>query len=113
MPRKLLMSPTFNGRHARWRKRYMDELYTLYCSDLGLPEELWTELGSYQAANDWWVKKKAEIDAGIRPVLPEVEQVIKTLRTKKTVLAAEGKDTHFVDSQIADAYVEPEHAEAA
>ncbi len=111
MPRRFHMSPEFRGRHARWRKLYKGEQYTVYCSDLGLPEELWTELGSYQAANEWWLKKKAEIDAGVRPVPPEVERVIKSLRTKKAVLTAEGKDTHFVDTQIADAYVEPEHAE--
>ena len=110
MPRRFHMSPEFRGRHARWRKNYNGEKYTMYCSELGLPEELWTELGSYQAANEWWLKKKAEIDAGVRPVPPEVEQVIKTLRTKKAVLTAEGKDTHFVDFQIAGAYVEPEHA---
>lgn len=112
MPRKFHMSPEFRGRHARWRKNYNDKKFTVYCSELDLPEELWTELGSYQAANDWWIKKKAEIDAGIRPVPPEVEQVIKTLRTKKAMLAAEGKDTHFVESQIADAYVEPEQVES-
>jgi len=100
MPRKFLMSPTFKGRHARWRKLYKGVAYTVNCSDLGLPEELWTELGSYQAANEWWVQKRAELDSGVRPVPPEVERVIKTLRTKKAVLAAEGKDTHFVESQI-------------
>jgi hypothetical protein len=106
------MSPEFRGRHARWRKTYNDQKYVVYCSELGLPEELWTELGSYQAANEWWLKKKAEIDAGVRPVPPEVERVIKTLRTKKAVLTAEGKDAHFAESQIADAYAEPEHAES-
>ncbi|AMV25277.1 hypothetical protein VT84_12830 [Gemmata sp. SH-PL17] len=111
MPRKFLTSPTFNGRHARWRKQYK-VLYTVYCSELGLPENLWTELGSYQAANEWWVKKRGEIGAGVRPVPPEVERVIKTLRTKKAVLTAEGKGAHFVESQIADAYVEPEHVES-
>lgn len=112
MPRRFHMSPEFRGRHARWRKTYNDQKYVVYCSELGLPEELWTELGSYQAANEWWLKKKAEIDAGVRPVPPEVERVIKTLRTKKAVLTAEGKDAHFAESQIADAYAEPEHAES-
>jgi len=106
------MTPEFSQRHARWRKRYKGELRFVNCSDLGLPKELWTGLGSYQAANDWWIKKKAEIDAGIRPVPPEIEQVIRTLQTKKAVLAAEGKDTFLVDMQIEDAYVDPENAQA-
>jgi integrase len=39
------------------------ERYRVKCRDLGLPESRWTKMDSYQAANAWWVKKQAELDA--------------------------------------------------
>lgn len=84
MPRKQLMSPTFKGRHTRWRKDYKNVTYTVNCSDLGLPEDQWTELGSYQAANQWWIAKKAEIDGrkGKKAVPPQVEAILSSLKQK-------------------------------
>jgi hypothetical protein len=84
MPRKQLMSPTFKGRHARWRKDYKGTTYTVNCSDLGLPEDQWTELGSYQAANQWWIARKAEIDGrkGKKAVPPHVEAILSSLKQK-------------------------------
>jgi hypothetical protein len=92
MPRKYLMSPTFKGRHARWRKLYKGVPYTVNCSDLGLPEDQWTELGSYQAANQWWIAKKAEIDGrkGRKAVPPEVGAILTRLRQKVDYCQREG-----------------------
>ena len=64
------MSPEFGGRHARWRKSYKARAYSVTCAELGLPEHLWTELGSYQEANRWWEAKLREIDDPL-----EVERV--------------------------------------
>ena len=64
MPRKFLMhyegSPQF-----RWYKTYKKTTYKITCDDLNAPRD---ELLSYQQANQFWLKKKAEIDlASISP----------------------------------------------
>jgi integrase len=101
MPRKFLMG--FESGPKRWRKMYKGERYEVYCSGLNLSEDQCTELGSYQAANDWWNAKRAEIDS--TPVVrrPDVEEVIKTLRKKRQVLAGGGEDTSEYDDAIRDA----------
>jgi hypothetical protein len=82
---------------------YKGERYEVYCSGLGLPEDQWTELGSYQAANDWWIAKKAEIDGRQPSYRPDVEEVIRSLRSKQRMLAGAGEDTSDYDDAIRDA----------
>jgi integrase len=66
MPRKYLMS--WEGPpNYRWVKMYKRVRYRIHCADLGLPEGHWTEERSYQAANEWWGRKRAEIDAAATP----------------------------------------------
>lgn len=101
MPRKFLMG--FEPPTKRWRKMYKGERYEVYCSGLGLPEDQWTELGSYHAANDWWIKKKAEIDGQQRASRPDVEEIVRSLRAKRRVLAGAGEDTAEYDDAIRDA----------
>ena len=101
MPRKFLMG--FESGPKRWRKMYKGERYEVYCSGLNLPEDQWTELGSYQAANDWWTAKRAEIDSTPVARRPDVEEVIKTLRKKRQLLAVGGEDTSEYDDAIRDA----------
>ena len=79
MPRKFLMSPDFSVRNRRWRKWYKGKPYTVTCAELGLPEALWTELGSYQGANRWWEAKRREIDKPHRAVLEQALRQMKTL----------------------------------
>lgn len=49
--------------HFRWVRMHKGTRYRVKCRDLGLPESKWTKQDSYQAANEWWVKKRAELDA--------------------------------------------------
>lgn len=49
--------------HFRWVRMHSGTRHRVKCRDLGLPESKWTKQDSYQAANEWWVKKKAELDA--------------------------------------------------
>lgn len=98
MPRMQLMG--FENGPKRWRKMYRGVRYEVYCSGLNLPEDQWTALGSYQAANDWWATKKIEIDAKLPTYRPDVEEVIKTLRAKRRVLAGAGEDTSDYDDAI-------------
>jgi integrase len=42
-----------------WMKEYRGRKHAISCRQLNAPE---TKEGSYQAANEWWAKKKAEID---------------------------------------------------
>jgi len=77
MPRKFIMSPDFSVRNRRWRKWHKGELYTVTCAELGLPEHLWTELGSYQDANRWWETRRREVD---RPLEIERERIVRRLK---------------------------------
>lgn len=100
MPRKLLMSPDFGGRHARWRKTYKGEPYSVTCAELGLPESQWTELLSYQAANEWWIAKRAKIDSKPPALRPDVQEIVDKLREKKRLLAALGGEAADYDAAI-------------
>ena len=57
MPRAFEMS--WDSAQSRWSNPYRGQRYTVACSILGMPA---TKEGSYQAANDWWRRKRAEID---------------------------------------------------
>jgi hypothetical protein len=70
MARRYLMS--WNARHRRWMKEYKGKKYAVSCRQLGVPE---TKEASYQAANGWWERKKAEIDAGRQIVRLPLEDV--------------------------------------
>jgi hypothetical protein len=59
MPRTYLMN--FDAGGKRWRKTYRGVKYEVYLRDLPIDPAQWTEMGSYQAANDWWRQKLAEI----------------------------------------------------
>ena len=58
MPVKCLMSRTKQGH---WQKRYVRKLYGVSPRQPGCPP---TKEGSRVAANVWWEKKQAAIDAG-------------------------------------------------
>ena len=49
----------------RWQKRYCGKLYTV--SPRGLGVEPRTRSDSRNAANEWWDKKRAEIDEQTAP----------------------------------------------
>ncbi len=51
---------TWDAPKRRWRKMYKGKIYTISCGALGCPP---TKAESYQAANQWWVSKKAELDS--------------------------------------------------
>ena len=60
MPRKYMMS--WEGSPAfRWKKEFQKKIYRVSCKELGFPEKLWVKDETYQAANDWWEKKHAEL----------------------------------------------------
>jgi hypothetical protein len=50
---------TWEPATRRWRKVYRGRTYTVSCRALGVPH---TKQESYQAANAWWLAKRAEID---------------------------------------------------
>lgn len=53
--------------HFRWVRMHKGTRYRVKCRDLGLPQNKWTKQDSYQAANEWWVKKQAELDMAPLP----------------------------------------------
>src|SRR5690242_19766500 len=54
-----------------WMKEYRGKKYSISCRQLNVPE---TKADSYQAANDWWAAKEAELSAvsqpRLRPLIP-------------------------------------------
>ena len=62
---------TWEQATHRWKKIYNGRAYTVSCKALGVPS---TKMESYQAANEWWATRKAEID-GYRPPHPHAEQI--------------------------------------
>jgi hypothetical protein len=44
---------------ARWWKQYRGKRYLVSCKQLGTPA---TKEQSYRAANEWWARKRAEVD---------------------------------------------------
>jgi integrase len=65
MPRKYELS--WDAKNRRWLKEYRGKKYSVSCRQLYVPE---TKEASYQAANDWWTRKRAEIDLAGRAALP-------------------------------------------
>jgi integrase len=62
MPRKYEM--TWEGAPAfRWARQHQGVRHRISCADLGLPEALWTQEGSYLDANRWWKNKRAALEA--------------------------------------------------
>lgn len=95
MPRAFKKAGTFQ-RNA-WTKMIGKKRYRVHCEDLGLPRELWTELGSYQAAIEHWEKLVAEKS----PVLDPINQQLATILDGTTPdelrrLAHQGAEAHRV-----------------
>src|SRR5690348_126122 len=96
MPRQQLMSWE-TGPAFRWVKMYKGTRYRVSCDELKTAR---TKEASIAAANNWWIKKRAEID-GAKPKSDE-EQIIESLmgivagsptvqQTVEGVLALAGK----------------------
>ena len=62
MPAAYLMA--WEPTRRRWWKQYRKTRYVVSCRQLDAPE---TKDGSYQAANAWWLAKKAEVDGKLPP----------------------------------------------
>jgi integrase len=75
MPRSFEMS--WDAAQARWTKMYRGKRYTVACSVLGGPA---TKEGSYQLANEWWRKKRAEIDGTQAAEHPHAETLAELAR---------------------------------
>lgn len=55
---------TWEKPKLRWRKMYRGKVYTVSCEQLKVPA---TKEDSYQAANEWWRRKLAELQAEAVP----------------------------------------------
>jgi integrase len=91
----MLMSWT--AEKKRWRKTYNKTQYVVFCSELNLPEEDWTELGSYKFANEWWIAKRAEIEFAPKQLPPEILDVLSKQKNKADYLLRKGM---FVEAEL-------------
>jgi integrase len=64
---------------AYWRKVYKGAVYTVSCRELGVPK---SKEESYRAANDWWQRKKLELDTAARRIPSPEEQLLAGLLGK-------------------------------
>jgi integrase len=73
IPTKALMS--WEGRpYCRWKKQYRNKTYRVTYAELGAP--VWTGEATRKLANQWWLKKRAEIDSEVTtPEQALVDQV--------------------------------------
>jgi hypothetical protein len=55
---------SWEPRGRRWWKMYKGRRFVISCRQLGVPG---TKEESYQAANEWWRRKRAEIDGQPAP----------------------------------------------
>lgn len=62
MPRKDDQLSWEGHPHYRWVKMFRGVRYRVKCSDLTIPRDRWTKEASYQAANTWWLKRRAELE---------------------------------------------------
>jgi hypothetical protein len=72
--RKFLLS--WDGKpYYRWVKMFKSLRYRVTCETLGLPKDRWTKEDSWQAANQWWQERLAEL--GQMPIgVQQVESII-------------------------------------
>ncbi len=82
MPRQFLMSWCQSTK--RWAKKYKGQMYFISCRQLGVQP---TKYGSWQAANDWWAKKQAEIDDAAGPVLDTASRQVANILERTPVEA--------------------------
>lgn len=89
---------TWEPAKRRWRKLYKGKLYTVSCRQLNSSE---TKAESYQAANLWWERKRAEIDGG-PPPRPHAD-ILSHLELRRDVSRALGAlpEADALDQKIA------------
>jgi len=63
---------SWDGKRGRWAKMFRGQRFTVACSVLGVPA---TKEASYQAANEWWRKKRAQIE-GDKPASDPIREVL-------------------------------------
>lgn len=93
MPRAYSMSWESHP-HYRWVKMYKGCRHRVHCSELGLPRDRWTRDGSAVAANEWWTRKRAEVDSAAERQHPHADilaELAERLRVGKSVNAPEGE----------------------
>lgn len=100
-------SMTWIASRHRWMKMYKGKRYVISCKALGAPE---TKEASYQAANQWWQAKRAEIDgSNVKPQPGSSEAIAgvisewagKPLETELEAAAAVvGFVEHFADKPL-------------
>jgi integrase len=67
---------TWVPRRRGWMKEYKGKKYAVSCRQLGAPD---TKDGSYQQANEWWQRRRAEIDLQAAPPRPGTTEALSAL----------------------------------
>ena len=105
MPRSADMNWVRSGRKEEnrprlWKKVYRGKVYTISCRQLrdqGFTVFADSKDGSYQAANEWWRKKRAEIDAIDQRPACKPEPLDDVVLARAGVLAIEKAYPGFLD----------------
>jgi integrase len=78
---------TWDKPKLRWRKMYRGKIHLVTCHALGVPP---TKEQSWQAANEWWSRRRAEVDAD-RPPHPH-QDALEEMARRRDWARAHGDD---------------------
>lgn len=96
MPRKSLMS--YDGKNRAWVKMFKGVRYRIQCSDLHPTDT--TKVGTYQLANDWWLRKHAELLPPPLTVIDKLKESLRKARPTQTEEQLNDFVTWLTDAQI-------------
>jgi integrase len=94
VPVRMLM--TWDPANRRWRKLYRGQRYVVSCRQLEVPE---TKEASFRAANEWWERKRAELE-GHQPAHPFQATIAKLEERKAWAQHHEPAVARFIQGQI-------------
>lgn len=101
MPKQYEMSYEGAPKY-RWVKMYKGVRYRVTCEEL--KAMMWTKEGSYKLANDWWRKKRAEID-GAEAIPGVADPVRRTLEAYSGEPIADKPAVQRVAGRLASEFV--------
>jgi integrase len=90
---------SWEPERKRWVKMYRGVRYRVSCAELGV--SLWTQEGSRMAANEWWRKKRIEIEAQMQTPDEQVRQFLGQLTGRKRCWALLGLNCGMTAVDIA------------
>jgi integrase len=98
--------------HFRWSKMFKGTRYRVFCCDLPITRAAWTKESSYQAANAWWERKRAELAAAALAARPHADRLNELAEFRDAAKAVGAQwDAGVLDAEISRVSVLPPDAD--